>query len=129
MDYYAIGQCTPGVIAVNVATFIGYKIAGIIGGIIATLGVITPSVIIITLITSVSAILSNIIKNKPVVKQTCFSLLSMQILVKRSFLYTCQLGNITDSVLTGLVELHCFANSITVDWLTSAFTPSRTSGG
>ena len=39
-----------GVIAVNVATFIGYKIAGIIGGIIATLGVITPSVIIITLI-------------------------------------------------------------------------------
>ena len=43
MDYYAIGQCTPGVIAVNVATFIGYKIAGIIGGIIATLGVITPS--------------------------------------------------------------------------------------
>ena len=47
MDYYAIGQCTPGVIAVNVATFIGYKIAGIIGGIIATLGVITPSVIII----------------------------------------------------------------------------------
>ena len=50
MDYYAIGQCTPGVIAVNVATFIGYKIAGIIGGIIATLGVITPSVIIITLI-------------------------------------------------------------------------------
>ena len=50
MDYYDIGQCTPGVIAVNVATFIGYKIAGIIGGIIATLGVITPSVIIITLL-------------------------------------------------------------------------------
>lgn len=50
MDYYAIGQCTPGVIAVNVATFIGYKLTGLTGSIIATLGVITPSVIIITLI-------------------------------------------------------------------------------
>lgn len=50
MDYYAIGQCTPGVIAVNVSTFIGYKLAGIPGGIFATLGVVTPSVIIITLI-------------------------------------------------------------------------------
>lgn len=56
MDYYAIGQCTPGIISVNVATFIGYKIAGIAGGIIATLGVVTPSVIIITLI---AAFLSN----------------------------------------------------------------------
>lgn len=50
MDYYAIGQCTPGVIAVNVSTFIGYKLAGIPGGMFATLGVVTPSVIIITLI-------------------------------------------------------------------------------
>ena len=56
MDYYAIGQCTPGVIAVNVATFIGYKMAGFIGGVIATLGVVTPSVVIITLI---AAFLSN----------------------------------------------------------------------
>lgn len=50
MDYYAIGQCTPGVIAVNTATFIGYKVKGILGGIIATLGVIFPSLIIITII-------------------------------------------------------------------------------
>ena len=50
VDYYAIGQCTPGVIAVNVATFIGQKRRGFIGGLFATLGVITPSVIIITLI-------------------------------------------------------------------------------
>lgn len=53
MDYYAVGQCTPGVIAVNVATFIGYKRKGIIGGIFATLGVVFPSVIIITLLASV----------------------------------------------------------------------------
>lgn len=53
MDFYAIGQCTPGVIAVNTATFIGYKQKGIMGGIIATLGVVFPSLIIITVIASV----------------------------------------------------------------------------
>ena len=53
MDYYAVGQCTPGVIAVNTATFIGYKTAGIPGGVVATLGVIFPSVVIITLIAGV----------------------------------------------------------------------------
>ena len=50
MDYYAIGQCTPGVIAVNTATFIGRKHAGIPGGILATLGVVFPSLVIITVI-------------------------------------------------------------------------------
>ena len=50
MDYYAIGQCTPGIIAVNTATFVGYKVKGISGGIIATLGVVSPSLIIITII-------------------------------------------------------------------------------
>lgn len=52
MDYYAIGQCTPGIIAVNTATFIGYKYKGIPGGIIATLGCVFPSVVIITIITA-----------------------------------------------------------------------------
>ena len=50
MDYFAIGQCTPGVIAVNTATFIGYKLAGVLGGIFATLGVIFPSLVIISII-------------------------------------------------------------------------------
>lgn len=53
MDYFAVGQCTPGVIAVNTATFIGYKRKGIAGGIFATIGVVTPSVLIITLLASV----------------------------------------------------------------------------
>ncbi len=52
-DYFAVGQCTPGIIAVNVATFVGYKIAGNLGGVIATLGVVTPSLLIIMLIASV----------------------------------------------------------------------------
>lgn len=52
-DYYAIGQCTPGAIAVNVSTFVGYKIKGVLGGIVATLGFIFPAFIIITIIASV----------------------------------------------------------------------------
>ena len=53
MDYYAVGQCTPGVIAVNTATFIGYKVAGNLGGVAATLGVVFPSLVIITLIAGI----------------------------------------------------------------------------
>ena len=47
IDYYAIGQSTPGIVAVNVSTFVGYKQAGIAGGIIGTAGIVTPSLIII----------------------------------------------------------------------------------
>ena len=50
MDYFAIGQCTPGIIAVNTATFIGGKRRGLPGSLAATLGVITPSVIIIPIL-------------------------------------------------------------------------------
>ncbi len=49
-DYFAIGQCTPGIIAVNTSTFIGAKQRGIPGGILATLGVVFPSIVIITVI-------------------------------------------------------------------------------
>ena len=50
MDYYAVGQCTPGIIAVNTATFIGQKVGGVSGGILATLGVVFPSLVIISLL-------------------------------------------------------------------------------
>ena len=50
LDYYAIGQSTPGIIAVNTATFCGYYQAGDLGGIVASLGFITPSIIIILII-------------------------------------------------------------------------------
>ena len=49
-DYYAVGQCTPGVIAVNTATFVGTNQAGVSGGIVASLGVVFPSVVIILVI-------------------------------------------------------------------------------
>lgn len=53
LDYYAIAQCTPGVIAVNTATFVGTKLKGVVGGAVATIAVILPSMIIITLISTV----------------------------------------------------------------------------
>ena len=53
LDYYAIAQCTPGVIAVNTATFVGTKLKGALGGAVATFAVVCPSLIIITVISSV----------------------------------------------------------------------------
>ncbi|MBM7542586.1 chromate transporter [Amphibacillus cookii] len=50
MDYYAIGQTTPGLIAVNTATFIGQRYRGTLGGVVATFGVIFPSLFIISII-------------------------------------------------------------------------------
>lgn len=47
LNYYSIGQCTPGIIAVNASSFIGYKLRGISGMLCATAAVITPSLIII----------------------------------------------------------------------------------
>jgi len=59
LDYYAISQCTPGVIAVNAATFVGYKMAGVLGSVFATLGVISPSIIIITIIANMLSVFSD----------------------------------------------------------------------
>jgi chromate transporter len=49
-DMIAVGQCTPGVIAVNMATYAGYKRAGAWGGVAATLGLVFPSAVIITVV-------------------------------------------------------------------------------
>lgn len=61
MDYYAIGQCTPGVISINTASFIGYKQKGILGAACTTFGVIAPSLLIITII---AAFLQNFSDNR-----------------------------------------------------------------
>ena len=47
LNYFAIGQSTPGIIAINTATFVGYQRAGILGAVISVLGMVTPSLIII----------------------------------------------------------------------------------
>ncbi len=56
LNYVAIGQSTPGLIAVNMATFIGYRRCRFWGSLVATLGIITPAIIIITII---AAFISN----------------------------------------------------------------------
>ena len=59
-DYFAISQCTPGIIAVNTATFIGHRQKGILGGICSTLGVVFPSLCIITAIAACLSSFSDI---------------------------------------------------------------------
>lgn len=84
MDYYAIGQCTPGIIAVNVATFIGQKQMGIFGGIAATLGVVFPSVVIITLLASLITNFSHLawVRNAFAGIQVCVCVLIFNAAVK-----------------------------------------------
>ncbi len=52
-DMIAVGESTPGPIGVNMATYVGFETAGIPGAVIATLGLVTPSVIIILIIARV----------------------------------------------------------------------------
>ena len=59
-DYFAIGQCTPGIIAVNTATFVGHKLKGAVGGVVATLGLVFPCLVIIGVI---AAFLSHVADN------------------------------------------------------------------
>ena len=53
LDYFSLAQCTPGVIAINSATFVGYKRGKVLGGIVASLGVVTVPLILITVIAAV----------------------------------------------------------------------------
>ncbi len=84
LDYYAIAQCTPGVIAVNTATLVGYRLKGVIGGIVATLGVVAPSIVIITII---AAVLNNfadlpLVQNAFVGIRACVCALILESVIK-----------------------------------------------
>lgn len=50
VDYYALGQSVPGIIAINTATLIGYRKRGVAGALVATLGMAVPSLVAILLI-------------------------------------------------------------------------------
>ena len=84
MDYYAIGQCTPGVIAVNTATFIGNKKKGTLGGIVATLGVVFPSLVIIVVIAAFISNFSSLpaVKNAFAGIRACVCVLIINAVVK-----------------------------------------------
>ena len=83
-NYFAIGQCTPGVIAVNTATFIGYKNRGKTGGVAATLGVVFPSLVIIsTLAGVIAAFADNIYVKKAFMGiRACVCVLILSAIVK-----------------------------------------------
>lgn len=83
-DYYAIGQCTPGIIAVNTATFVGQKRKGIAGGIVATLGLVFPSIVIITVVAAVLGNFSSLpaVKNAFAGVRVCVCVLILNAVVK-----------------------------------------------
>ena len=83
-DYFAIGQCTPGVIAVNTATFVGQKHAGVSGGIVATLGVVFPSFVIITVIAALLSHFADLpaVKNAFAGIRVCVCVLILNAVVK-----------------------------------------------
>lgn len=76
-QYYAVGQCTPGIISVNTATFIGYKYAKIFGAVIATLGIICVPFLLILLFANILEIIFNfqIVKNAFIGIRICVSAL------------------------------------------------------
>ncbi|MBQ7330615.1 MAG: chromate transporter [Oscillospiraceae bacterium] len=84
MDYFAIGQCTPGIIAVNTATFVGQKTKGFWGGIFATLGVVCPSLIIIAALAGVIEAFSHLtwVKNAFGGVRVCVCVLILNAVVK-----------------------------------------------
>ena len=84
LDYYAIGQCTPGIIAVNTATFVGRKQKGVLGGIVATLGIVFPSLVIITIIAAFLSGFSHIaaVKNAFSAIRVCVCALILNSVIK-----------------------------------------------
>ena len=83
-DYYAVGQCTPGIIAVNTATFIGQKLSGAAGGIVATLGLVSPSLVIISILAGLITNFAHLawVKNAFAGIQVCVCVLIFNSVVK-----------------------------------------------
>ncbi len=83
-DYFAIGQCTPGIIAVNTATFVGQKRGGVLGGIVATVGVAFPSLVIISLLAGIIDSFNHLawVKNAFAGIQVCVCVLIFNAVVK-----------------------------------------------
>lgn len=109
-DYYAVGQCTPGVIAVNTATFIGCKLKGNIGGAFATAGVVFPSVVIISII---AMFLSNfadlaVVKNAFAGIRICVCVLIFNAVLK--LLKGAVIDKITAAIFVAIIAISLFTN-------------------
>ena len=71
LDITAISQSTPGPLAINCATFVGYKVDGVIGSIIATLGVVLPSFLVIMVV----SVLFNMFRDNEIVNNVVVHIL------------------------------------------------------
>lgn len=103
IDYYAISQATPGIIAVNVATFCGHKLKGSLGAAVSTLAVVIPSIIIICLLASCI----NTVEKIPVIKK---ALMGINIAVAANLSYSIikLSGKTVSSVFTFLLFVLAF---------------------
>jgi chromate transporter len=111
MDYYAIGQCMPGLIAVNTSFFVGHKVKGVRGSIAAAMGVVFPSLVVITII---AAFISNFadlawVQNAFAGIRVCVLVLIVQAILKL------RKGAIKDWVTVGIFAL-VFLLSLLTDW-------------
>lgn len=104
LDYFAIGQATPGIIAVNVATFIGYTQAGVAGACLATFGVVAPSLIIISLI----ALVFNSITGNPLI-QKALAGVNVAVAAMLCHIVWGFRKKVTDSVLSAVLCVSAFA--------------------
>ena len=104
IDYYAISQATPGIIAVNVATFCGHKLKGSLGAAVSTIAVVVPSIIIICLLASCI----NTVEQIPVIKK---ALMGINIAVAANLSYSIikLSGKTVSSVFTFLLFILAFA--------------------
>lgn len=103
MDYYAISQCMPGIIAVNTSLFIGHKIKGARGSVMAALGVVFPSLVIIMLIAAFISSFSHLnwVQNAFAGIRVCVFVLIVNAIIKlgRSALIDWMTGLICAAVL------------------------------
>lgn len=84
MDYYAMAQCLPGIIMVNTAAFVGRRCRGKLGGVVAALGSMLPSLIIITVIAMFLTAFSDyaVVKNAFAGIRVCVVVLIINAVVK-----------------------------------------------
>ena len=111
MDYYAIGQCMPGLIAVNTSFFVGHKVKGVPGSIAAAMGVVFPSLVVITIIAAFIRNFADLawVQNAFAGIRVCVLVLIVQAILKL------RKGAIKDWVTTGIFAL-VFLLSLLTDW-------------
>lgn len=119
LDYYAISQCTPGIIAVNTATFIGYKHHGIPGAIVTTAGVVFPSLVIIMII---AAFIKNFMQYEIVQHIFAGIRVAVAVLIVNA-VFTMGKKSVTDAVGIAAAAVSCilsFVFSLSPVWLVIA---------